>query len=86
MSLFRTDGRTESGTDGQIFLKILTYIHMTHINFLFHRLLVSETQTDRQTYRHDKFVIEHYRMSQELYKISEVEDFYLDFMNTYIFL
>ena len=29
---------------------------MTHVNFLFHRLLVSETQTDRQ----DKFVIDIY--------------------------
>ena len=43
--------RTESQTD---FFKILTYIHMTHVNFLFHRLLVSETHTDRQ----DKFVID----------------------------
>ena len=38
--------RTEALTD-KFF--ILTYIHMTHVNFLFHRLLVSETQTDRQT-------------------------------------
>ena len=53
MSRFRTDGRTESGTDGHFFL-ILTHIHMTHVNFLFHKLLVSETHTDRQ----DKFVID----------------------------
>ena len=33
---------------------------MTHVNFLFHRLLVSETQTDRQTDRQDKFVIDIY--------------------------
>ena len=39
--------------DGTFFSKILTYIHMTHVNFLFHRLLVSETQTDR----HDKHLI-----------------------------
>ena len=33
---------------------------MTHVNFLLHRLLVSETQTDIQTYRQDKFVIDIY--------------------------
>ena len=38
-------------TDRQIFKKILTSIHMTHVNFLFHRLLVRHTQTDRQTDR-----------------------------------
>ena len=36
-------------TDGLFFFKILTYIHMTHVNFLLHRLLFSETHTDRQT-------------------------------------
>ena len=50
----RTDGRNRSGTDGHFFFKILTHIHMTHVIFLFHRLLVSETQTDRQ----DKYVID----------------------------
>ena len=50
------DGRTESGTDGHFFFKILTHMHMTHVNFLLHRLLFSETQTDRQ----DKFVIDIY--------------------------
>ena len=47
--------RTQAQTD-KIFFKILTYIHMTHVNFLFHRLLVSKTHTDRQ----DKFVIDIY--------------------------
>ena len=37
------------GTDKRnYFQKFLTYINMTHVNFLFHKLLVSETQTDRQ--------------------------------------
>ena len=40
----KMSGRTHGRTD---FFFILTYIHMTHVNF-FHRLLVSETQTDRQ--------------------------------------
>ena len=35
---------------------------MTYVNFLFHRLFISETQTDRQAERHpdrqDKFVID----------------------------
>ena len=43
-------------TDGLFFFKILTYIHMTHVNFLLHRLLFSETHTDRQ----DKFIIDIY--------------------------
>ena len=38
------------GTDRRnIFFQILTYIDMIHVNFLFQRLLVSATQTDRQT-------------------------------------
>ena len=41
-----TDGHRHRRT---VFFKILTYIHMTHVKFLFHRLLVSETQTDIQT-------------------------------------
>ena len=45
----QTDRRT-------IYFLFLTYIDMTHVNFLVHRLLVSETQTDRQ----DKFVIDIY--------------------------
>ena len=40
--------RTKAQTD-RFFLKILTYINVIHVNFLFLRLLVSETQTDRQT-------------------------------------
>ena len=35
---------------------LLKYINMTHVNFLAHKPLVSETQTDRQ----DKFVIDIY--------------------------
>ena len=56
-----TDRQTVRQTDTQtenrhkLFLS-LTFIDMTHVNFLFHRLLVSETQTDRQTDRQDKFV------------------------------
>ena len=38
----QTDRRT-------IYFLFLTYIDMTHVNFLVHRLLVGETQTDRQT-------------------------------------
>merc|ERR1739842_164320 len=49
------DGIGRAQTD-IIFSKILTHIHTTHVNFLFHRLLVSETHTDRQ----DKFVIDIY--------------------------
>ena len=33
---------------------------MIHVNFLFQRLLGSETQTDRQTDRQDEFVIDIY--------------------------
>ena len=33
---------------------------MTNVNILFHRLLVSETQTDRRIDRQDKFVIDTY--------------------------
>merc|ERR1739842_131683 len=51
----RTDGRNRAQTD-IFFFKILTHMHMTHVNFLLHRLLFSETQTDRQ----DKFVIDIY--------------------------
>ena len=40
--------RTDTDTDRRIFLKILTYIHITYVNFLFHRLLVSETRPDQQ--------------------------------------
>ena len=42
------DTRTDIGTDRRIFFLILTYINLTHVNFLFRRLLVSERQTDRQ--------------------------------------
>ena len=45
--------RTKAQTD-RLFFKILTYIHMTHVKFLFHRLSVSETQTDRQTDIHKR--------------------------------
>ena len=54
MSLFRTDKQTDKQMEQ--FFKFLTYIDMTHVNFLVHRLLVSETQTDRQ----DKFVTDIY--------------------------
>ena len=47
------DGRNRAQTD-IFFFKILTHIHMTHVIFLLHRLLFSETHTDRQ----DKFVID----------------------------
>ena len=33
---------------------------LMHVNFLFHRLLVSEIQTDRQTDIQDKFVVDIY--------------------------
>ena len=44
----------QTNTQPDDFLKFLTYIDMTHEHSLFHRLLVSETQTDRQ----DRFVID----------------------------
>ena len=61
MSRFLTNSQTDIQTNKQTdrtekdHLKkyICIYIHMTHVNF-FHRLLVSETQTDRQ----DKFAID----------------------------
>ena len=40
-------GQTNRQTDH--YLKFLTYIDMTLVKFLVHRLLVGETQTDRQT-------------------------------------
>ena len=44
---------------------------MTHDNFLFHRPLVSDTQTDRQTDRQDKYIIDIYIFIYIYFKFEE---------------
>ena len=52
------DKETYKQTDIILLFNSYPYIHMIHVIFLLQRLLVSETQTDRQMDIQDKFVID----------------------------
>ena len=56
----QTDRQTDKRKNGHEKFSSLTFISMTHVTIMTLRHIVSETQTDRQTDRQRKYIIDIY--------------------------